>query len=293
MIIVVLGLIGLFWWLVQGVDIPVLDPSGIVADQQHKLLVFTVLLSAVVVIPVFTLLVVFVWKYRETNKNSKYIPEWSENARLEYIWWGIPIAIILVLSIVTYRTSHSLDPYRPIASDRQTLEVQVVALQWKWLFIYPEHKLAAVNQLTVPVDRPVHFTLSADAPMSAFWIPALGSQIYTMNSMSSQLNLMATERGTYRGYNTNINGSGYADMWFDVDVISDEEFDNWMTDKLRSDDLLDQASLVKLAEPSVSDKRYYRLADKSLYQSIVMKNMNSMDSANKISHDGNMHSEEH
>ena len=272
--VVVLVLFGMMWWLLDGVHIPVLMPSGEIANRQRDLFMFTVYLSAIVVIPVFLLLGWFSWQYREDNTKAKYQPEWSENAWLEIVWWGIPVIIIIVLSIVTYVTSHSLDPYRPIESDKETVSVQVVALQWKWLFLYPELGVATVNELTIPAGRPVHFTLSADAPMSAFWVPALGSQIYSMNAMSSQLNLIADKEGEYKGYNTNINGEGYSKMVFDVKAVSEEEFESWHTDHAASGHVLDAGHLEELTQPSiVSAPMYMRLDDDNLYNSIIMKYM--------------------
>ena len=278
----------LFVWLTAGAYIPVLAPSGVVANQQRTLFWFTVGLSALVVIPVFVLLGVFAWRYRAGNRTREYQPEWSENNKLEAIWWGIPIAIIGVLAVVTYITSHSLDPYRPIASSQPPIEVKVVALQWKWLFIYPEYEMASVNDLTIPVDRPVHFSLTADAPMSAFWVPALGSQIYSMNSMSSQLHLMATQQGTYKGYNTNVNGTGYADMVFDVHVVDDAAFKTWTTAAVDSGNHLTRATFDDLSKPSISQPQYFHLHDKGLYDAIVMQNMGqSMTTGGHMMHDDN------
>ncbi len=301
--LVVLLLFGLGWWLLHDKHIPVLMPSGEVGAQQRDLIVFTVLLAAVVVVPVFTLLTVFAMKYRADNKKAKYEPEWSESKTLEIIWWGIPILIIIVLSVVTWLTSHSLDPYRAIKSDKPALEVKVVALQWKWLFIYPEQGIATVNDLTVPVDRPVHFTLSADAPMSAFWIPDLGSQIYSMNAMSSQLNLIANRAGHYKGYNTNINGEGYAKMVFDVHAVSDDEFSAWTMEGHRGKSLT-EVSYQELARPSTPEKAmYYHLADKDIYDKVVAKYLHggghgSHDSAPRdtmetMKHDEHTHAEGH
>lgn len=274
--LVIVLLFGLFWWLVDGKDIPVLMPSGEVASQQQQLILFTVILSAVVVIPVFIMLVAFAYRYREGNQQSQYKPEWSDNKWLEIIWWGIPIVIIIVLSVVTYLTSHSLDPYKPIKSDKSTLEIQVVALQWKWLFLYPEQGVATINQLTIPANRPVHFSLSADAPMSAFWIPALGGQIYSMNGMTSQLNLIANETGDFKGYNTNINGEGYAKMTFDVKSVSDNEFTKWTNTHASSGHILNEVHLKELSQPSlVSAPMYMKLADKNLYESVIMKYMSN------------------
>ncbi len=273
-IVVILLAIGA-WLLVNGTYIPVLDPSGEVAGHQRNIIVFTIILSLVVIVPVFLMLAIFAWKYRAGNKTKRYTPEWDENNTLEAVWWGIPIVIVIGLSFLTYFTSHSLDPYRAIESDRPTLEVEVVALQWKWLFIYPEQKIATVNDLTIPVDTPVHFRLSADAPMSAFWIPALGSQIYSMNAMSSQLNLIANDIGQYTGYNTNINGEGYAKMQFAVNSVSQTDFDQWQAKHAESGDSLTQDSYQQLAQPGIPDKPlYYVLDDVNLYNSIIMKYMN-------------------
>lgn len=274
MVVVVLFAIG--WFLLAGQHVAVFMPSGEVAEKQRQLIVFTVLLALIVVLPVFTLLGMFAWKYREGNKKAhkEYQPEWAHNTKLEVVWWGIPILIIIVLSIVTYITSHSLDPYRPIQSDKTPVKVQVVALQWKWLFIYPDEKIATVNDLTIPVDRPVHFTLSADAPMSAFWIPDLGGQIYSMNSMSSQLNLIANKEGTFTGYNTNINGDGYAAMKFKTHAVPEMAYDSWVKDLQTSQDMLTFESFAELAKPGIPDKpQYFMLHEGGLYDRIVHSKM--------------------
>lgn len=260
--------------LINGTYIPVLDPSGEVAGHQRNIIILTIVLSMVVILPVFSLLIIFAWNYRSGKKDKKYTPDWDDNYTLEAIWWGIPILMIIGLSFLTYFTSHSLDPYRPIESDKETLSVQVVALQWKWLFIYPDLGVATVNDLTIPVDRPVHFSLSADAPMSAFWIPALGSQIYSMNAMSSQLNLIANHKGVYKGYNTNINGEGYSKMVFDTNVVDEADFEKWHQQHAASGHGLDQRHLDELIKPSiVSAPMYMKLADDNLYNSVIMKYM--------------------
>ena len=267
-------LFALGWWLLADTHIPVLMPSGQVASQQRDLIIFTVLLAAVVVVPVFVLLGVFSWKYREGNKKAKYQPEKADNKVLELIWWGIPVVIILVLSIVTWVTSHTLDPYRAIESETETLEIQVVALQWKWLFIYPDQGVATVNDLTIPVDTPVHFTLSADAPMSAFWIPDLGSEIYSMNGMSSQLHLIADDVGLWTGYNTNINGEGYVDMTFAVHAVNQDEFSAWHKKHATSGHELNEMHLAELSKPSIiSEPMYMSLPNADIYDTIIMKYM--------------------
>lgn len=269
-VVIALGILG--YWLFSTAHFDVLSPAGAVAKQQHQLLIFALTLSALVVIPVFTMLGLFAWKYR-AGADGKHTPEWGENTALEALWWGIPILIIIVLAVVTWRTSHTLDPYRPIASDAKTLEVQVVALQWKWLFLYPELGVASVNKLVIPEQTPVHFTLTADAPMSAFWVPSLGTQIYAMNGMSSQLNLIADRTGQFDGYTTNINGRGYAEMQFVVDARTAAGFDSWVSAAGNSSKYMDEATYKKLAEPGMTGQAEYALKNTSLYDTIINKYM--------------------
>lgn len=251
-----------------------LNPAGVIASDERNIFFFVLGLSAVVVLPVFSLLIIFALKYREQNKPTNYKPEWSENKALELTWWGIPILIIIIVGTTSAISTHLLDPYRKIASKNPTLNVQVVATEWKWLFIYPDHQVATINQLEIPINTPVHFSLSADAPMSAFWVPKLGSMIYTMNGMDSQLNLMATKLGTYDGYNTNINGAGYAKMNFKVPVVSRSDFASWLKQSAQSKNILDEHTYAKLAKPSTpTHPTIYHLADTGLYDTIVMKYM--------------------
>ena len=274
-ILIVVGLIALFFFLVQGKQIDVLDPKGDVAAAQKDLIIFTVALSAIVVVPVFSMLGYFAYKYRAGNKKANYMPEWSENKTLEALWWGIPMVIIIILSVVIFQTSHSLDPYKQREGENP-LKVQVVALRWKWLFIYPDQQVATLNQLPLPVDRPVTFDMSADAPMSAFWIPSLGSQIYAMNGMTSKLNLKPTEVGDYTGYTTNINGEGYAKMTFEANVMDNARFEKWAADTKANAGAMNMKEYEKLAEPeSVTEQRQYRLANAKLYSLITEKNGHS------------------
>lgn len=262
------------WMLVANAHFVVLDPVGFVGSQQKKLLIFACILSALVVIPVFIMLFVISWKFREGNQKAAYDPEWGHNNRLELLWWGIPITIIVVLSIITWKTSHELDPYHTIESKNKTIDVQVVALQWKWLFIYPEYGTASINELAMPVDHPVRFRLTADAPMSAFWVPQLGSQIYSMNGMASQINLVANKTGTFEGYNTNINGPGYSSMTFQVKAMSTSDFATWTKQGSESAKTLDDKTFKDLIKPGVQKQPVqYKLADKDMFDMIVMKYM--------------------
>ena len=273
--VVALSLIG--YMLLRDAHFPILQPSGDIASQEANLLILAFGLMMLVVVPVFVMLGVFAWKYRAGNtKKQKYTPEWHENNRLELLWWGIPIILIIILGIVSVISTHKLDPYRPIDSDKKALEVQVVALQWKWLFIYPDLGVATVNTLPVPVDTPIHFSLSADAPMSAFWVPDLGSQIYTMNGMSSELNLIADRTGEFPGYNTNINGSGYSDMKFTVYSKTQHDFDNWVKSAYASPHMMDETELARITKPGTMQPTEYMLMDTKLYDKVVMKYMKGM-----------------
>lgn len=269
-ILVVTGVIFLF----HGTNVDVLNPKGIIAEQQRNLIVFTVLLSLVVVVPVFTLLAVISWKYRASNTKAKYKPDWDHNVWLEALWWGIPCAIILVLSFVTWQSSHDLDPFKPLNSSVKPIKVQVVALQWKWLFIYPDYNIASVNELRFPSKTPVNFTITADAPMNSFWIPSLGGQVYAMSGMSTELHLMANDDGTYSGSSANISGQGFADMNFKAISTSQTKFETWAKQVQVSDNRLDQAAYDELAKPgAVKNPGFYALSKSDLYDSIVIKYM--------------------
>lgn len=273
------------WWLLSGVNMDVLNPQGDIALQQRRLLFITLSLAAIVVIPVFTMLVVFSLRYRHTNKKAKYDAEWTDNKWLEIVWWGIPILIISFLAVLTWQTSHSLDPYRPIESHKKPVRIQVLALQWKWLFIYPEKNIATVNHIVVPENTPLHFEISADAPMSAFWVPSLGSQIYAMNGMTTQLNLIADRTGVFDGYNTNINGKGYSSMKFSVEAKTERAYNEW-ANTLKSKTPFTQATYDTLAKPSTKvDIMEYRLADPRIFDTVVNKYMGEMHTMHELSTD--------
>jgi len=270
----VIALVTLGYLLVHTAHFDVLQPAGSVAKSEKSLLIFALSIMMLIVIPVFIMLAAFGWKYRVGNdKKVDYRPEWHEHKLLEAIWWGIPILIILILATTTWITAHTLDPYRRLDSKTAPVNVQVIALQWKWLFIYPDLGVASVNELPVPVNTPIHFTISADAPMSAFWVPALGTQIYAMNGMSSQLNLIADHTGTFPGYNTNINGEGYAKMKFNVYSKTAKDFSSWVESARKSPNMMDEQMLQKISQPGTMAAASYMLMDNNLYDKVIMKYM--------------------
>lgn len=266
------GVIALMIIASRGVSMPVIDTRGVVGDAQRDTLYFAVLIMLIVVIPVFFLLFFIAIRYRETNKKASYHPEWASNKKLEAIWWGVPILIIMVLSVVTWNTSHSLDPSRPLESDVKPLKVQVVALQWKWLFIYPDHGVASVGEFVMPVDTPVEFTITSDAPMNSFWIPQLGGQVYAMAGMSTKLHLDAREPGDYRGVSANISGKGHASMTFTAKARTADEFKVWIAQAKRSQAALSSEVYEELRMPSKNiGVKHYRLGDNGLYDLIVAR----------------------
>ncbi len=267
-----------FSLLLDGKEIAVLNPQGVIAKQQKDLMIFTLILSVIVVVPVFTMLGLFAWKYRAANTKAIYTPESDGNKWLELLWWGIPILIIGILSVVTWVSTHQLDPQKSIASAETPIKVQVVALQWKWLFIYPDLGVASVNELHMPVGVPVNFEITSDAPMSAFWIPNLGTQVYAMNGMSAKLSLQADKAGNYRGTNTNINGEGYAGMYFMAVAVPKDTFKQWAAQTAEPSDAtdarMDWDAYEALAKPSKNNAvKHYQLEDKTLYSRVIEKYM--------------------
>jgi cytochrome o ubiquinol oxidase subunit 2 len=254
----------------------VLNPAGMVAVKQRNLLILVLLLSAIVVIPVFTMTFLFAWKYREGNHKhrGKYSPEMDGNKFFEMLWWGIPMAIIAVLSVVTWNSSHSMDPRKPLDVAAKPLTVQVVALDWKWLFIYPEQNVASVNYLKLPVGTPVNFKITSDAPMNAFWIPQLGSQVYAMTGMSTNLHLIADKAGDYHGYSSNISGEGFADMHFMANAVPTAEFNKWVNDMPLMGPPLTNDEYQQLRKPNVPAKPlYFSSVTPGLYDKVVQKYM--------------------
>ena len=252
----------------------VLDPQGEIASKQRNLILLTAAMSLVIVIPVFAMTFYFAWQYRETNTKARYQPDWDHSRVAETIWWAVPTIMILILAGITWKSSHDLDPFRSISSNTRPITVQVVALDWKWLFIYPEQQIASVNYVQFPAKTPVRFVITSDAPMNSFWIPQLGGQIYAMSGMSTHLNLIASNTGIYRGSSANISGSGFASMNFIAHSSSDSGFQSWVDSARASDSKLTTASYDQLALPSKHNApKLYSYVDQHLYDTIVSKYM--------------------
>lgn len=284
--VVVLGI-----WLLAGKNFVVLNSAGTIAAQERDLFIIASLLSLIIVVPVFALMFYIAWKYRASNSKARYEPDWDHDSRIEALWWGVPLALITLLSVITWVSTHKLDPFQPIDSAKKPLEVQVVALQWKWLFIYPEQNIATVNYVQFPEDRPVTFTITSDAPMNSFWIPQLGGQIYAMSGMSTKLHLMADQPGEYRGSSANISGEGFADMNFLAKSSTQADFETWVQNIRNTSSRLDLAGYNELAKPGTAQVAYYSPVSKDLYNEIVDKFMSH--GGTRSTQIPNVHRQEH
>ncbi len=271
-----LGLLSLAVLYIHSHNIAVFNPKGTIAAQERKLMLITLSLSVIVVVPVFLLTFFIVWKYRASNTKTKkrYEPEYS-NKFLELLWWGIPGAIILILAIITWNSSHTLDPFKPIDTSKQPITIQVVALNWKWLFINPESDIATVNYVDIPVNMPINFHITSDAPMNSFWVPQLAGQIYAMSGMDTQLHIEATSIGSYSGSSANISGDGFAGMKFAVQAVSQQDYAKWVSSiQHSSSKKLTALEYNRLAEPSENNPRAnYAGLESDLYNTIIDKYM--------------------
>ncbi len=262
-------------------NVAILNPKGVIADKERGLMIIAAVLGLIVILPVFAMTAIIAWRYRESNTKAKYSPELDGNKFAELTWWAIPSVIIFTLSIIAWNSAHALDPYKPLASNTKPLNIQVVALNWKWLFIYPEQNIASVNHLQIPVNRPINFRITADAPMNSFWIPQLSGQIYAMPGMSTQLHLQANQSGTFNGFAANISGKGFAGMTFKTKSTSQKYFKRWIRKVKRSSNQLSQSSYDQLARPSEYNKpKYYSSIQNGLYDEIMMKYMMPMNTLN-------------
>ncbi|HEY5442177.1 MAG TPA: ubiquinol oxidase subunit II [Candidatus Saccharimonadales bacterium] len=271
---VVLALAGLIAWYFHHTTVAVLEPAGPVARQERSLIFTGLLLSLIVVIPVFGLLFGFAWRYREGNTKANYSPKLAGSRLAETVWWLVPSLLILVISVLDWHSSHALDPYRPLEAKTKPITVQVIALDWKWLFIYPQQNIASVNFVQFPAGTPVNFQITADAPMNSFWIPRLGGQIYAMPGMSTQLNLLADHNGKFYGSSANISGNGFAGMHFIAKASSQADFNNWVNVIKHTSSPLNLNTYGLLAKPSTnSPVSYYSSVEGGLYDEVVMKFM--------------------
>jgi cytochrome o ubiquinol oxidase subunit 2 len=256
----------------------ILDPAGQIGADEKTLIVKATLLMLIVVVPVIVLTLVFAWKYRASNEKAAYTPEWSHSTRIELVIWAAPLVIVAILAGMTWTSSHELDPFKPIVARARPITIQVVALDWKWLFVYPEQGIATVNEIAFPVGVPVNFEVTSDSVMDAFFIPRLGSQVYAMPGMQSQVHLVADAPGNYAGISANFSGDGFSDMKFTAKAVSPADFDGWVRQVRRSSVAMDSRRYAELARPSQNNApAYFASVDPLLYAGIVERHMGGDD----------------
>lgn len=265
--------------LLSGCDLVVLDPAGDIAARQGRLIVSATLLMLIVIVPVIALTLWFAWRYRASNRTATYTPDWDHSTQLELVIWGGPLLIIIALGAITWISTHLLDPARPlqrlsagkpVPADVEPLEIQVVALDWKWLFVYPEQGIATVNEAAVPVDRPVRFRITSSSVMNTFYVPTLAGMIYAMPGMESKLNAVLNAPGEYEGFSANYSGAGFSHMRFRFHGYSGQGFDDWVA-KVRADGgALTRDTYLALEKPSQREPvRYYGRVEPELFDAVV------------------------
>ena len=222
-----------------GCAFDLLQPVGDVGRQERTLILAALGLMLLVVVPVIALTLWFGWKYRASNARAVYAPTWAHSTRIEVVVWAVPCVIVAILGAMIWRTTQVLDPYRPLESGVKPVRVQVVALNWKWLFIYPDYGVATIDELAIPAGTPIDFELTAESLMNSFFIPRLGSQVYAMAGMRTQLHLVADTPGTYHGMSAAFSGEGFSDMRFDTVAMSPPAFEAWMRGAKRSPQAMD------------------------------------------------------
>ena len=265
--------------LLSGCDLLVLNAPGDVARQQGDLVVTATLLMLLIIVPVIALTGLFAWRYRATNKEATYKPDWDHSTQLELLIWAAPLLIVIALGAITWITTHTLDPYRPIdrikpgvpvADDVEPLVIEVVSLDWKWLFFYPEQGIATVNEIAAPIDHPVKFKLTSATVMNAFYIPAFAGMIYTMAGMETQVHGVINAEGIYDGFSSHYSGAGFSHMRFKFKGVSESGFDEWVAQVKGSDKALSEEEYLQLAQPSEREPvHYYASVAPDLYHDIL------------------------
>lgn len=265
--------------LLAGCDMVVMNPAGDIAVQQRNLIIASTALMLLVILPVIALTFIFAWRYRASNQDAKYDPDFHHSTQLEVVIWTVPLLIIIALGAMTWISTHTLDPYRPLSRlapnkpvppGVKPLTVEVVALDWKWLFIYPEHGVASVNEMAAPVDVPITFTITSSSVWNTFYVPALAGMIYAMPGMETTLNAVINKEGDFTGISGQYSGSGFSRMNFGFRSLSQQGFDAWVAKARESGAPLDRAAYLKLEKPSEEEPvRYYASVEDGLHDAIV------------------------
>lgn len=260
--------------LLSGCKAALLDPKGDIGMQEKHLMLTALVLMLIVIIPVIIMTLAFAWRYRSTNTKATYKPRWAHSTAIEVVVWTIPCIIIAILATITWTTTHELDPYKSIKSNVKPITIDVVSMDWKWLFIYPDYNIATVNQIAFPVGTPVNFHLTSSTVMNSFFIPQLGSQIYTMTGMQTKLSLIAREPGTYDGISSNFSGPGFSGMRFAAIATSQQGFDDWIAKARAANNPLTTESYAALDKPSENNPvTFYSSTPPGIFDSILRTQM--------------------
>jgi len=272
-LLILAGLILLIWELVRNKNISLLNPKGVIANEQLRLMSVSLGIMLILAVPALTILYFTAWKYRETNEKATYSPGQKHSKLFSVSLWLVPLTFVAILANLMWPATHKLDPRKQIQSNVDPISIQVVAMRWKWLFIYPEQHIVTVNYIQVPVDTPIKFELTADeTPMSSFWIPNLGGQLYAMTGHVNQLNLMGTTIGDYIGKSAEINGAGFAGMKFTARVSSQIDFNKWVTGTQKSSNNFDSRDYTELRVPSEYNKAMtYSTNESDIYSKVTDK----------------------
>lgn len=265
--------------MLSGCNWVLMNPSGDVAMQQRDLILISTGLMLLIIVPVIALTLLFAWRYRKANTDADYRPDWDHSTQLELVIWAAPLLIIIALGAITWISTHTLDPYRPLSridakravpEGTQPLVVEVVALDWKWLFIYPEQGIALVNELAAPVDRPIQFKITSSSIMNSFFIPALAGQIYAMPGMETKLHGVINKPGEFDGFSANYSGHGFSGMRFKFHGLAPADFDKWVESNKGNKTQLSRAEYLLLEKPTEREPvRRYGSIDAGLYKAIL------------------------
>jgi cytochrome o ubiquinol oxidase subunit 2 len=265
--------------MLSGCNMVVMSPSGDIAAQQRDLIVISTVLMLLIIVPVLAMTFYFAWHYRQSNTAAKYDPEWHHSTGLEVAIWSAPLAIIIALGAITWVSTHKLDPYRPldrldagrpVTEAMKPVNVEVVALDWKWLFFYPDYGIATVNEMAAPVDVPINFKLTASSVMNSFYVPALAGMIYTMPGMETKLHAVINKAGEYEGLSSNYSGDGFSHMRFKFHGLDQAGFDAWVARVKQTGTMLNRDAYLKLEKPSIKEPvRYYASVESGLYEAVL------------------------
>ena len=259
-------------FILSGCDLALFNPKGEIAEYEKWLVIASAAIMLIVIIPCIIMAIVFPWWFRESNKKANYKPEWNESKTLEKYMWGVPILITIILAFMVVQSTIDLNPKKPIESDNEELVIEVVSMDWQWLFIYPEENIASINALHVPVDRPLKFKLTSQTVMNAFFIPQIGTQLDVMSGMENILYLIINEEGTYQGASYGFSGAGYSDMKFKVTAVSDTDFTSWVsTQQANSHNPLnwDKYQAFVKEQPINAPEQYFHPVEQGLYLKVI------------------------